>query len=83
VPSAQTEDEAHAPLIVDPDAVLPTAVALEGFELVVRRNPQARQFGGRVQLEQLVPRHPLDVLYPPEDRNAMDEQKRPWKDPRA
>jgi hypothetical protein len=59
-----TPDKAHAPLVVDADAVLPLAVALQGFELVAGRNPQAGQLGGRMQLQQLASRYPFDVLEP-------------------
>ena len=41
--------EKQAPLVVDPDAVLPGAVALQRFELVAGRNPQIGQSGASDQ----------------------------------
>ncbi|MCC7184527.1 MAG: hypothetical protein IT509_13310 [Rhodocyclaceae bacterium] len=46
--------------------MLPGAVALQRFELVAGRNPQAGEFGGGVQLQQLASRDALDV---PESRH--------------
>jgi hypothetical protein len=40
--------ETDSPLVIDSDAVLPLAVALQGFELVSRWDPQARQLSGSV-----------------------------------
>jgi hypothetical protein len=31
------------PLLVDPDAVLPASIALQGFEPIARRHPQIAQ----------------------------------------
>ena len=45
---ATLEPEAHAPLVVDADAVLALAVALERFEPIVGWNAQIVQAGGAV-----------------------------------
>jgi hypothetical protein len=37
-----------SPLAIDADAVLTSAVALQGFELISGRDPQAGQFSRRV-----------------------------------
>jgi hypothetical protein len=57
-------DKAQAPLVVDADAVLTQAITLEYFELISRRNAQGSQDCGRMQLQQLSPRHPLNVPKP-------------------
>lgn len=46
-------DEAQAPLIVDPDAVLARAIAPQGFKLVAGRDAQEIQRSYSVQLLQL------------------------------
>ena len=53
--------EAQAPLIVDAYAPLPLAVAFQGFKLVLRRNPQKREIGCRVQLLELAPRGLFEI----------------------
>lgn len=56
-----TPSKAHPPMIVNTDAMLPLAVALEGFELVSWGNPETRQLGGGMQLQELTLCHPFDV----------------------
>jgi len=41
--------ETHSPLIIDPDAVLPFAVAFQAFKSVAWWDPQIAQFNGAVQ----------------------------------
>lgn len=41
--------EANPPLIIDPDAVVPSAVSRESFQSVPRRNTQVLKRPGRVQ----------------------------------
>jgi hypothetical protein len=53
--------EAHAPLIIDADTVLPFAVALQGFEPITGRGCQIQQNVRRVQLVQFAPGHRLDI----------------------
>ena len=50
-----------APLIVDPDAVLAFAIALEGFESIGRWNTQIIQHGGVPEHTQLATCHGLDI----------------------
>ena len=53
-------DEADPPLIIDPDAVLPTAVSAQRFQTISRRHAQRLESGRRVELNQL----PIgDALY--------------------
>lgn len=56
--------KAHAPLIIDANAVLAFAVALQRLQQVARRNAKTVQFSGRVQLQQLAPSHPFNVFEP-------------------
>lgn len=44
-----------APLVVDPDAVLPQPTALQGFQAITRRHSHLAQFRSGVQGEQLAP----------------------------
>ena len=53
-----------SPLVIDAEAVLPTAVALERLKLVARWNFEAGQFGRRMQLQELAPCYTLNVLEP-------------------
>jgi hypothetical protein len=46
-------DEADTPLLVDPDAVLPDAVALEGFEPVPGRDFEVIQDFGGIEHDEL------------------------------
>jgi hypothetical protein len=47
--SSRRPHEAHAPLIIDADAVLPFAVPLQGFEPIPGRGRQIEQNVPRVQ----------------------------------
>jgi len=56
--------EADAPLVIDTNAVLALPLAFQGLELVAWGNPQAGQVCCGMQLQQLSPRHTLDILEP-------------------
>jgi hypothetical protein len=45
--------ETDAPLVVDPDAVLTSSIALQGFQAIARRSLQEVQCLCRVQLSEL------------------------------
>jgi hypothetical protein len=68
-----TPNKAHTPLVVDADAVLSLAIALERFELIARWYAKAGQISSRVKLQKLAPSHPLDV---PEPRHRPALKKR-------
>jgi len=53
--------EANAPLVVDADAVLSGAVALQGFQVIAGRQPQVAQLARTVKLRELAERHALDL----------------------
>jgi hypothetical protein len=65
--------KANTPLLVDPDAVLASAVALEGLEAVARRNLEVIDSASDLQLPQPAARHPRYVDKPPD---AMTLRKR-------
>ncbi len=54
-------DEAHSPLIIDPDTVLAPAIAFQCFETVGRRYPQIIQSSGIAEHTQLASGDFLDV----------------------
>jgi hypothetical protein len=54
--------EAHPPLIIDADTVLSFALVFQRLQAVPWRHSQAVQLGGGVELEQLPPCNPFDVL---------------------
>jgi hypothetical protein len=58
-------DKADAPLVVDADAVLALAVALESFESVGGWNAQVVEFGCGVQHAELSPGDLLDLRREP------------------
>lgn len=55
VRSVRLPDEADPPLVVDANAVLVFAVCLQRLQLVARRDAQAGQLAGGVDLKQLAP----------------------------
>jgi hypothetical protein len=65
--------EAEPPLIVDADAVLAGAVALERLQSISRRNAKILQPLGCMKVEQLAPGHALDC---PESRHRPVLEKR-------
>jgi hypothetical protein len=52
--------KADSPLIVDPDTMLPFAVALQGFEPVAWRNPEVLQMPSLVKVQELASRNAFD-----------------------
>src|SRR6266404_4080213 len=57
--------KADAPLLVDADAVLALAIALERFELISRRHAQIAEIRGRIKILQLLSRTLLDLSVKP------------------
>jgi hypothetical protein len=55
------ESEAESPLLIDPDAPLAFAIALQRFQPVPWRNEQVLDGPGLAEVEQLAPRRPLDL----------------------
>jgi len=53
-------DEANAPLVVDADAVLSLAVAVERLKAIARWGSQVTQRNSGIQLAELPERHRLD-----------------------
>jgi hypothetical protein len=56
--------ETNSPLSIDANAVLPSAVSLQGLQLITRWDLQAVQFCGGVYLQELSPSHTFNVLEP-------------------
>ena len=52
--------ETNPELVVDTNAVLSTAIALERLQPVARQGRQIRQFGSLIELHELSPRHSLN-----------------------
>jgi len=52
--------KADSPLIVDPDTMLPFAIALQGFKPVAWRNPEVLQMPGLVKVQEPASRNPFD-----------------------
>jgi len=51
--------KADSPLIVDPDTVLPLAIALQGLETVARGDPEVFKVLGPVKVQELSPCNPF------------------------
>ena len=66
-------DEAHAPLVVDPDAVLAEAIVDESLQLVTGRHGQSFQSGRGIDLEELPERNPLGVGAKPLGGSAPED----------
>jgi hypothetical protein len=52
--------KADSPLIVDPNTVLPLAIALEGLKSIARRDSEVLKVSGLVKVQELPPCNPLD-----------------------
>ena len=65
--------EANAPLVVDPDAVLPGTVTHELLKTVARWHAEVREVHGGVQLAQLAERHPLNTWRETPRRLSLEE----------
>jgi len=58
-------DEAEAPLIINPNAVLPFAIAAQCFQPISWRSHQVAEFHRAIQLPELPARHVLNCTEPP------------------
>src|ERR1035438_351816 len=67
--------KAHTKLVVDANAILPGAPALQRFQSVARRHPEIVECHGPVEHCQLAHGHRLDVHKPP-DTNAAKQRLR-------
>jgi hypothetical protein len=65
--------EANPPLVVDTNAVLPGAVALQQFKAVARRGSKVAQDFRIVQLSQLALCSALDIRSNPSGEAAMEQ----------
>jgi hypothetical protein len=54
--------ETDAPLIVDPNAVLPSSVSMQCFQMIPGRRRQVSDFRSAVQLSKLPLRNALDSV---------------------
>lgn len=66
--------EADAPLVVDADAVLPLAVAVQLLEAVARRNPKVVDVFGGVEDQELAVSNSLKVGAERADVRAMPDE---------
>jgi hypothetical protein len=57
---ASLPPKTNPPLVVDADAVLPTAISPQCLQAVSRRGPQVVQLSGGSQHAKFTSRHPLD-----------------------
>jgi hypothetical protein len=53
-------EKADSPLIVDPDTVLPPAIAFQSLEPVARWDPEVLNVSGPVKIQELSPGTPLN-----------------------
>lgn len=60
--------KADAPLIVDPDAMLPFAIALQGLQPVAWWDSEVPQMLGPVKIQKFAPCNPFDR---PEPRHVL------------
>jgi len=67
--------KADPPLIVDPDTMLPFAIALQGFEPVARWNPEVLQMPGLMKVQELASCNPFDRTKP---RHILIIEQRPY-----
>jgi hypothetical protein len=63
--SAIVPPEANTPLIVDPYAVLPSAVAMQRLKAIAWRHAQIGQSRHRIEKQQLPSRYALNGAEPP------------------
>jgi hypothetical protein len=65
--------ETDAPLVVDPDTVLPGAVAHEFLQAVARWHTQVREINGGIELAELAERDALNVWRKTPRRLSLEE----------
>jgi hypothetical protein len=53
-------EKTYPPLIVNPDAVLPLTIALQGLKPIARRNPEVLKALGLMKVQELPPCNPLE-----------------------
>ena len=70
---ASDPPEAHPPLIVDPDAVLPRSIPTQLLQPIPGRHPEVLEAGRGIQLPQFAQRHPLQVRRQLADRLAVEQ----------
>ena len=66
-------DKAHAPPVVDPDAVLAEAIVDESFQIVAGRHGQSFQSGRGIELEEFPERNPLGVGAEPLGGSTLED----------
>jgi hypothetical protein len=66
-------DEADAPLIVDPDAVLTRPISPKSFQTIARRHFKILERGRRIQDPQLSKTHSRHIRTEPPDRMPLEE----------
>src|SRR5688500_6379247 len=71
---ALAPDEADTPLIVDPNAVLPAAIALQSLHAVARRHAQIGETGAVVEHQQLLPRGAPEICAETSDRHVLEQR---------
>jgi len=62
-----------SPLVVDANAVLSGSITRQLLEAVSRWNTQVVEGGGRIKLDQLAQRNPLNGLRQPSDELPVEE----------
>jgi hypothetical protein len=72
--SRSRPSEAHAELIVDPDAVLSGPVPLEGLQPIARRDAEIVKSARDLKLPQLAPCNSLDAREPPHSLPARESR---------
>lgn len=65
-------DEADAPLVIDPDAVVTRPVAAQLLQSIAGQSGQVTQFLCTVELTQFALRSPLNVLYQPPRKSPVE-----------
>ena len=64
--------ETHAPLVIDPDAVLAFPVGLQRLQMVPKRHPQIVQTSRLVQQQQFSPRHAPNLRREAADDSSLN-----------
>jgi hypothetical protein len=69
--------EADAPLVIDPNAVLPGAIPAKGFKTIAWRDTKVVQPGRRIEQLQLAPRDTLERPEAPHRKIAKEALRVP------